>query len=595
MRFRALVWISFLFLGSFVAAQSSPPPVLFFTDIDAGAATGNSDTTYSANGGVYVTLYGNYLDNPTAVQLNSSSCLTTVSAPAAWLWYEKMVVKLGTGCTTGSFTVTTAAGASNGIPFTVNSGHVYYVATTGNDSNSGSFSSPWATLTHARDTIAAGDTVYAKNGVAQVTDDGNGWNACFLLHNGGTAGHPYNFVVYPGATATIGSTNPVGGGCSDAIRSGAYSSAPTDYWTFAGFKMPAAEVFALAFSDHIRIIGNDITCPNGNGQSGCFESGESTYIYFLGNNLHDTGVSGASTEWHAFYPSSDTNEVEVGWNRMYNQNGGREIQIHSSVNGAQFPGNNQYNISIHDNMIHDVGEDCIILATVDPSKGPITVYNNVLWNCGMRNPAEVGSGAWNGIYFYGGTNAGTPGSGTTQTFNNTVYSWGLNPAAPYGNEQTAFNYAGANPNQYQQIRNNLFLSVTSSSFPSGIPYIFEFNANTSGTCAPTDNCPWIAGTNNLMYGAGANTYNTKNVTGTVSSDPKLTNPSSAVFTLQSGSPAICAGTPISVTPFGFNNTGRDIQGITRPNPPSIGAYEYGSGGTSSGAPNPPTNLTGTVN
>jgi hypothetical protein len=594
MRLRSLAWTWFLFLGCLAAAQSTPPPVLFFSDLDAGAASGNPDTTYSSTGGVYVTLYGNFLDSPTVVQLNGASCLTTVSAPKAWLWYERMVVKLGAGCTTGNFTVTTAAGTSNGIAFTVNSGHVYYVATSGNDSTgTGSFSAPWKTLLKARDTIAAGDTVYAENGVAQITDDGQGWNTCFLLHNGGTSGNPFNFAVYPGATATIGSTTPVGGGCGDAVRSGAFSSAETSYWTFAEFTMQAAEVWAFAFSDHIRIVGTDESCPTGNGQSGCFEASETNHYNFYGNNMHNSGVVGATTEWHEFYPSSDSNEYDIGWNTIAGNHGGRGIHIHSSVNGVQFPGHNQFNIAIHDNMIHDIDEDCIILVTVDPSQGPITVYNNVLWNCGLQTPPEGGSGAWNGIYYYGSTNAGTPGTGTTQTFNNTVYSWGTNPSPPYADEQTAFNYAGANANQFQQIRNNLFLSVTTTGFSSGVPYLFEFNPNTSGACAPTDNCPWIFGTNNLMFGAGTNAYDTANVTGTVSSNPNVTNASGHDFTLTASSPAIGAGTAISVTPYGVNWTGHDIQGLTRHNPPSIGAYEYGSS-SGSGSPNPPTNLTATV-
>src|SRR5690606_28733359 len=40
----------------------------------------------------------------------------------------------------------------------------YHVATTGNDANPGSAAQPWATLQHAADSIAAGDTVYVHAG-----------------------------------------------------------------------------------------------------------------------------------------------------------------------------------------------------------------------------------------------------------------------------------------------------------------------------------------------------------------------------------------------------------------------------------------------
>jgi pectin methylesterase-like acyl-CoA thioesterase len=41
----------------------------------------------------------------------------------------------------------------------------YYVATTGNDSNSGTQSDPWKTVQHAADTARAGSTVYVRGGI----------------------------------------------------------------------------------------------------------------------------------------------------------------------------------------------------------------------------------------------------------------------------------------------------------------------------------------------------------------------------------------------------------------------------------------------
>ena len=39
------------------------------------------------------------------------------------------------------------------------SGATYYVATTGNDNNSGAIGSPWLTIQHAANTVSAGATV----------------------------------------------------------------------------------------------------------------------------------------------------------------------------------------------------------------------------------------------------------------------------------------------------------------------------------------------------------------------------------------------------------------------------------------------------
>jgi hypothetical protein len=62
----------------------------------------------------------------------------------------------------------------------------------GSDSNDGSMAHPWATLQHAADTVAAGDTVMVRIGSY----------AGFQLETSGTAGHEIVFSANPGATIT---------------------------------------------------------------------------------------------------------------------------------------------------------------------------------------------------------------------------------------------------------------------------------------------------------------------------------------------------------------------------------------------------------
>jgi len=59
-------------------------------------------------------------------------------------------------------------GSSNGLLFTVRAGNIFFVATTGNDANTGSLGSPWKTIPHAKNTIAAGDITYIENGVSKL-------------------------------------------------------------------------------------------------------------------------------------------------------------------------------------------------------------------------------------------------------------------------------------------------------------------------------------------------------------------------------------------------------------------------------------------
>ena len=66
-------------------------------------------------------------------------------------------------------------------------------------------------------------------------------------------------------------------------------------------------------------------------------------------------------------------------------------------------GHNQFDLHVHDNLIH--GDSCngINFATVDPSKGPVEAYNNVIYHVGVADPKD-GGGAFSCIYVAGITN-----------------------------------------------------------------------------------------------------------------------------------------------------------------------------------------------
>ena len=202
----ALLIIVLLAGATLALAQA---PALFFTDLTSGPATGGEN-----GNGVYVTIYGERFGTTqgasTVTLNNSSSALRVVTWGATWQNMQKIIVQVMSGASSGNFVVTVGGTPSNGLPFTVRSGNIYFVATSGSDSNSGAFASPWKTLMKARGAVKAGDTVYAMNGVSQPGDDGSGTNAAFSNFNNGasgTASSPVAFVVYPGATATVGSNS----------------------------------------------------------------------------------------------------------------------------------------------------------------------------------------------------------------------------------------------------------------------------------------------------------------------------------------------------------------------------------------------------
>jgi len=574
-------------------------PSLFFSDITSGPNTGGEN-----GNGAYVTIYGNFFGTSQGASTVSAGGGAMVNCKvwgATWLWYQKITCQLGPNAASGSLVVTVSGQASNSLPFTVAPGNVYFVATSGSDKNAGTFAAPWRTLLKARDMMQPGDITYALNGVTQSTDDGTGWDAAFLLSGGGqgnwcsASGPPRALVAYPGATVTIG--NPSGGLPDWGLR----TSDCQGNWVFSGIGLRGQIPGGPGGGSHYRFSGSDITCPYTSGDGGggsCFETSQASYIYFYGNRVYDAGTANASALFQGVYFSTDSNAIDMGWNLVENVHGCRGVQVHSSPlysGGPSDPtGHDQYDISIHDNTIHDTQCDGIIVDTVDPSRGPVAIYNNVIYNAGKGPNNPEATGGWNCINIPGSTENGPAGSGTVEIFNNTLFACGTFASPPYGDDNNAIaengNEASGAPAIYLHIRNNLMDSVRTSLFPGGVPYVVVWDEVTGEPCANSQVCPWLFGTNNLMYGAGNPVTDLTEILATVSADPLVVSTSLPDLHLTSGSPASLAGAVLgAIGVFGADNSGRDHDGIPRGVVPSIGAYELGggSGGNPSVSINPP--------
>lgn len=533
---RLVLWV--VVIGSAYAQA----PHIFYTDLESGPNKGGKD-----NAGAFVTISGKRF----GASAGPSSYVTVgggrVSNYPCWS-DTKICIQLGAAAASGPIAVTTPAGTSNGVPFTVRAGRIFFVATTGKDSSSGSFSSPWRTLLKARDSMKAGDIAYAMDGVSQTTDDGQGWNTCFLMDSGGQPGMPIAIVAYPGATVTMGNVN---GHPDSAIRSKGHPN--NGNWVFAGLTLRGKnDAVNLAASDYWRFVNNDISCPNGDEAAGCFETQLASYIKFLGNNVHEAGRPAASALYHGVYFSTDSNHVDVGWNTISNVHGCRGIQFHSSPlqgGGPNDPtGHNQYDLSVHDNLIHDIQCDGIIFATVDPSQGKVEAYNNVIYNAGKGPSNPENSGNWACIYAAAGTNTGKPGGGVINIYNNTMFNCGTFAKPPYDSSNAGVMNGGHNPNLRIQITNNI---------------IFE-SGNIPALQGPKNG---ISGSNNLFFGGGG-VSGFSSVINTVKKDPLFFDLARDDFHLLAGSPAHHAGADVGA--------GTDRDGVPRDSTTGfdIGAYQY---------------------
>lgn len=504
-----------VFVVSAATAQASYPRISF-TDLQSGPVTGGLN-----NQGSIITVYGFGFG---ASRGTSTVTIGGVAAANYLQWSDRKIsFQPGSTTPTGKIVVNVAgSGSSNGVTFTVRAGQLHFVSTSGTDSNSGAIASPWRTIAHAKNNSHAGDIIYVMNGVNEAGLDNS--SASVAIAQGGTAGAPIAIVVYPGATATIGSAT----GQSYGVR----TTASAGNWVIAGMVLRGStSALSATNSSNWRIVGNDISCPNGSGSNACVDLGGSANTQLYGNLIHDSG-STSSTDvklYKAVSYSAGSNGADVGWNEIARVRACRAVQFYSDTTALS-------NLKVHDNLIHDVRCDAVNFGNVDPAAGAVKAYNNVIYRAGT-GPAPGGVDASYGCVKVAGAN-----SAAVQLMNNTFFDCGARKNSDSG----ALVVSAA-----VSLLDNI-IAVT-----SGEAYV------SSGSDQSL-----VSGSNNLFSGAGNALASSS---ASVAADPKFVNPG-VDFHLQAGSPAIDAGAATSNT--------RDISQILRPQGTAfdIGAYEF-SGST----------------
>lgn len=520
---------------------------MHFSDIISGPKTGLGD---GSGDGAIVTIWGYGLGS---TQESSTIYCGGVLADHVYYWEDSDVVgdsgpadlytyhkmqsisfSVDSTASDGAGTIYVIVGGetSNTLPFTVRSGNIYFIKTAGNggsNSNPGTWASPWETIRKATyvGPLVAGDTVYVCDGVEEsgLSNEGLQIKTTGAEDPVGTAANPVSIIAYPGADVLIsGATTAIG----NWQRWG-------EYWNFSKFKIISDGGGGVSANKGARFIGlevTDNTCANGsNGAIGgsagdnCSTGGG---IKVLGNYIHDWGCDITSNQEHVFYLSnrsgSPCESYELGWNHLADNEARNALHLYDEGASGDFTGT----MKLHDNaVISQTGAGFAIGNGNLPDPPaipevcwsmPVEVYNNLFIDCGIANS---GGNYASAILII----SGIRNFSDVKIYNNTIYG-GIDPDDTYG-----YIYSPS-------IGNHEFMGTLD--YKNNV--VHDLNSliwNHATWFQPPD---WS--TNNIWYNGGDSvpasppSWDTDPIT----TNPLFVNPGTGDFTLQSGSPAIDAGT-----------------------------------------------------
>jgi hypothetical protein len=508
-----------LIVVSAAAYASALPPVLYYSDLLSGPGTGGQD-----NNGAIVTISGKHFGRAGA---DRSVSVGGGRAARYLQWSDTRIsFQLGPAARVGAITVTTPEGTSNGLPFTVRSGNIYFVSTSsGRDPGSGTFTDPWRNLRSFYRVQRPGDICYIREGTytGRLGDE----NIRSNIGIGDSAPTGYGgaeiaWVAYPGERVRIEQSNDTKNNLE--IWGG------KNYYVFAGFQMYSQDTCVELNGENNRIVNNSLEGVKRHAYAILHTGGDNNSKVY-GNELFG-GTSGSKLD-HAVYVAWGTDNLDLGWNYIHGNNFdvGPAISVHTD--GAKDKNLRFDNIRIHDNTIDCRGERPLRAIGISETAtgSSVYIYNNVLIEPGSDNSYNFA------LYQY---------SGSAYICNNTLYDV---------KGTRAFNVTGSDDYRPEAVvvENNIFYNRP------GCGYIAIEDKDKIGRVVVAGNCYY-----------GDDTLPAEDRT-PVAGDPLFINGPGGDFHLRPDSPCIGAGNSDTLT---IAPRDRDGQLRAKGGTVDIGAYQF---------------------
>lgn len=270
---------------------------------------------------------------------------------------------------------------------------VYYVATNGHDTASGSAEAPWRTVWKAAQTLVAGDTVYVRQGV---------YTGAATAANAGTSNRWITYAAFPGETVILDGlgTEPGGG------WSGVMGIHNLGFIRIEGFRVIRSAYAGLLAEDSHDIVFR------GNATSSTWSSGISawgcTNLLIESNDVQRACQGEGAVAVQECLTVSNTDGFEIRGNRVWNRPvdlgwGGEGICVKDASRNGRIVSNVVHglidlgiyidafgslatNIEASGNVVYDCAHGIVLSAENGGTLCGVRVVNNVAFN-----------NRWNGV------------------------------------------------------------------------------------------------------------------------------------------------------------------------------------------------------